>query len=353
MMNVSIIIPVYNAADFIIDCLGSVAQQTMTEGVECILVDDGSTDDSSGIIKSYICTTTDNTNLTDGMNQSVESVKSVFEEKAISEGNLSDPGNLCSKGCKIRLIQQANQGPSAARNRGIHEATGEYVFFLDADDKITPQCIETLYNIAKENNADYVQGTYKSPPQPSPVGREFGLPQFLDDKKEIKSLLLNYNKIQFTPHNRLVRRQMILDHDLFFNEQIKVREDFLWMTFVAKYVKRFAATPIETYVRGFNEDSLTHNINIEREIQGYRVLIETMCENIDPFLRGRQKELALDALLMCLKAGYYHDEKEKQYLIETITKQNNWIENILLKMYLATRVNSIHRILVKLYKIKD
>lgn len=306
---VSIIIPIYNAAGFIVDCLDSVAAQTMSDGLECIIIDDCGQDNSAQIIEDYIAT---------------------------EKGSVSFQF----------LRQERNQGPSAARNRGIREAIGEYVFFLDADDQITPQCIETLYTIAKESDADYVQGTYEGE-------QKFTNSLILDNKRDIKSLLLNYNKIQFTPHNRLVRRQMIIDYDLFFNEQIKVREDFLWMTFVAKYVNRFAATPVETYVRGFNEDSLTHNINVEREIQGYRVLIETMCENIDPFIKGRQKELALDALLMCLRAGYYHDEKEKLHLIDIVSKNNNTFENLLFNIYLKTHITKIHHLLLKIYKLKD
>lgn len=308
-MRVSIVIPVYNAKDFIIECLGSVANQTMTEGIECVLVEDCGQDASAEIIEEYI-----------------QNYK----------GSIS-----------FRLFtQEKNQGPSAARNRGIREAKGEYVFFLDADDQITPQCIETLYIIAEENESDYVQGSYQSE-------KKFLNSIILDDKRKIKSLLLSYNRIQFTPHNRLVRRQMILDHELFFNEQIRVREDFLWMTFVAKYVNSFAATPVETYIRGYNKDSLTHSINIEREIQGYRVLIETMCENFDPFLKGQQKELALDALLMCLRARYYHDEKEKQHLIDVVLKNNNIVENLLFKMYLKTNCTKIHHLLLRIYKFKD
>lgn len=308
-MKVSIIVPVYNAAGFIKKCLISVGAQTMTENVECILVDDCGQDNSSQIIKEYI---------------------SDYNGKVIFQ----------------LLKQERNQGPSAARNHGIREAKGEYIFFLDADDQITPLCIETLYTIAKENDADYVQGTYQDEPK-------FFNFIFLDDKKIIKSLLLDYNKIQFTPHNRLVRRQMILDHDLFFNEQIRVREDFLWMTFVAKYANRFAATPIETYIRGFNEGSLTHNINIEREIQGYRVLIETMAENLDSLLKGKQQELLLDTLLMCLRSKYYHNEQERQHLIKIIKGKSSLFECILLNIYLKTQNTKVLHALVKLYRHKD
>lgn len=145
---------------------------------------------------------------------------------------------------------------------------------------------------------------------------------------------------------------MLIDNNLFFNEQIKVREDFLWMTFVAKFVKRFASCDKLTYNRGYNEDSLTNNINKEREIAGYRVLIEQMVANYDSFQLGYQKELALEALMMALKAGYYHDEVERK-LIDVVRSKNNCIENVLLWIFLKTEDSKILHLLVRLYKIRD
>ena len=310
--KVSIIVPVYNAEAFIADCINSVLAQTEQDW-ELILVDDCSKDNTLEIIQSII------------------------------NGDVNGNGNF------FLLRQERNQGPSAARNRGIREARGEYVFFLDADDTITPDCIELLYGLATQHDADYVQGKYGPLPHSSPKWEE-GNTLFSDDKKWIKRTLLDYKKVQFTPHNRLVRRQMIIDNGLFFNEQIKVREDFLWMTFVAKYVKRFASCDKPTYNRGYNEDSLTNNINREREIQGYRVLIETMVANYDSFLLGCQKELALDALLMALRAGYYHNEVERWHLIEVVMSKNNFIENILLKLYLRTYNPKVLHLLVRIYK---
>ena len=312
MPKVSIIVPVYNAEAFIADCINSVLAQTEQDW-ELILVDDCSTDKSVEIIEKIITLP------------------------------------LGGKGWVLR--QERNQGPSAARNRGIREAKGEYVFFLDADDTITPTCIELLYGLAKQHNADYVQGVYSPPPQSSPEWEEENLQRFSDDKNWIKRTLLNHNKIQFTPHNRLVRRQMIIDHNLFFNEDIKVREDFLWMTFVAKYVKRFASCDKLTYNRGYNEESLTNNINVEREIAGYRVLIETMVANYDDFQLGAQKELTLEALMMVLRAGYYHNEAERHHLIEVVKSKNNFIENLLLKLYLRTYNPKVLHLLVRIYKL--
>lgn len=325
MIKVSIIIPVYNASAFIKECMDSVKSQTMTEDIECILIDDCGQDDSAEIITNYI-----------NENASTPSFNNGREKR--------EPVTV-----SFRLLrQECNMGPSAARNRGIREAKGEYVFFLDADDTITPDCIESLYELAKYHDADYVQGRYYN----ENINANL-IPPALTDRKEIKRLLLNHNKIQFTPHNRLVRRQMIIDNGLFFNEQIKVREDFLWMTFVAKYVKKFAACDKTTYIRGYNEDSLTNNINKEREIAGYRVLIETMVANYDSFQLGYQKELALEALMMALRAGYYHDESERRHLIDVVKSKNSSIENILLALYLRTKYSKILHLLVRLYKNKE
>ncbi|MDE7018133.1 MAG: glycosyltransferase [Lachnospiraceae bacterium] len=92
MTMVSVVVPVYNAEKYIKECMGSVLNQTLKE-VEIICVDDGSTDHSQDIVKKY--------QLTDA---------------------------------RIRLFTQENQGSGPARNKGLREACGKYVAFLDADD---------------------------------------------------------------------------------------------------------------------------------------------------------------------------------------------------------------------------
>ena len=342
--KVSIIVPVYNAEAFIADCINSVLAQTEQDW-ELILVDDCSTDNTVDIITNYINETRQEP-LRNGINDAYETLR--YENQR--------------GGIVTFLRQERNQGPSAARNRGIREAKGEYVFFLDADDTITPTCIESLYGLAKQHDADYVQGRYSNENETEPSAYEtlslrnasqacYEKSKVMTDRREVKRTLLNHNKIQFTPHNRLVRRQMIIDNNLFFNEEIKVREDFLWMTFVAKYVKRFASCDKPTYNRGYNEDSLTNKINVEREIAGYRVLIETMVASYDDFQLSAQKELALEALMMALRAGYYHDEAERKHLIEVVKSKNNFIENILLKLYLRTYNPKVLHLLVRIYKL--
>lgn len=109
---VSIVIPVYNVEQFLDECVQSARKQTY-RNLEIILVDDGSTDDSGKKCDNY-------------------------------ENNDN----------RIRVIHKSNGGLSDARNVGIENATGEYIFFLDSDD-ILPNCaIEKLLNACLKNNAD-------------------------------------------------------------------------------------------------------------------------------------------------------------------------------------------------------
>ncbi len=115
---VTIIIPVYNAEKYLEKCLNSVLNQTMSE-IEVIVVNDGSKDSS--------------------------------EEMALKYSRI-DP--------RLRVITQENSGPSAARNRGLREAKGEYICFYDADDWVLPEAVAELYLAAERTNADIVISSY-------------------------------------------------------------------------------------------------------------------------------------------------------------------------------------------------
>lgn len=117
--KVSVIIPVYNVEKYLADCLDSVVNQTLEE-VEIICVNDGSTDSSESILKQYSCAYNN-----------------------------------------ITVIKQENQGLSCARNAGILHARGEYIYFLDSDDRITANAMEEMYNLAHKDELDvlYIDGS--------------------------------------------------------------------------------------------------------------------------------------------------------------------------------------------------
>lgn len=117
-IKVSVIMPIYNADEYLRPALDSVIDQTLRE-IEIICVDDGSTDGSLEILKEYQ-----------------------------------------NKDDRIRIVTETNAGPALARNNGIRRARGEYISFLDADDFIELDMLEQLYNEAKANDLDIVITNY-------------------------------------------------------------------------------------------------------------------------------------------------------------------------------------------------
>lgn len=116
---ISIIVPTYNVEKYIRTCIESILAQTY-RNVEVIIVNDGSTDQSLAVISDLIC----------------------------SHHN-------------VKVINQKNQGLSVARNTGIDVATGKYITFVDADDKIMPGFVSSLYQIADRTGADIVRGSFR------------------------------------------------------------------------------------------------------------------------------------------------------------------------------------------------
>lgn len=115
MISISIIIPVYNVEDYLEDCLTSILQQDF-EDYEIICINDAATDDSEKILEKY-----------------------------------------AKQYNQIRIITHLeNQGLSAARNTGLKEARGKYIWFIDADDLITPHSFAEIYNIAEEKRTDII-----------------------------------------------------------------------------------------------------------------------------------------------------------------------------------------------------
>lgn len=111
---ISVIIPIYNVEKYLPRCLDSVLAQSFKD-LQIICVNDGSKDDSLNILNDY-----------------------------------------AQKDDRILIISQENKGLSGARNTGLDAAKGKYIFFLDADDYLHPQALETFYNIALKTDSPIV-----------------------------------------------------------------------------------------------------------------------------------------------------------------------------------------------------
>lgn len=111
-IKVSVIMPIYNAGEYLTRAISDVLAQTLTE-LELICIDDGSTDNSPKIIKGF-----------------------------------------AAKDKRVKVIRESNSGPSVARNSGLKLAKGRYIIFLDADDFYDKDLLEQLYETAERDNLD-------------------------------------------------------------------------------------------------------------------------------------------------------------------------------------------------------
>ena len=175
--KVSLIIPVFNAEKYLAQCLDSAIRQTLRE-LEIICIDDGSTDSSAEILKQY----------------------------AVRDS-------------RIRVIHQENggPGPSAARNRGLDAAHGEFIAFMDADDWCEPEMCETAYSLAVQHNAEIAQFNFYE--------EENGTSRLW--KKSLKETRLftepherfvSIETLALTIWSRIFRRTFLVEHGIRFPE---------------------------------------------------------------------------------------------------------------------------------------
>lgn len=204
--RISIIIPVYNVQDYISRCLNSLASQTFTD-LEVLFIDDHSTDNSKQFITDFI--------------------------------------NKYTGAISFRLIcQDTNQGQSIARNRGIMESTGDYIYFLDSDDYLSNDCIELLYKeFEKDESIQMVIGNYEI------IGplhfATFDMEQRIYESEELINEQLRF-RIYSMPWNKLIKKSFLVENELLFQPGI-VHEDNLWSFCSAFCFDKIAVVRKKTY----------------------------------------------------------------------------------------------------------
>ena len=219
---ISIIVPVYNVEPYIKECFDSIAAQTYKGEMECIFVDDCGQDRSVEILEELI---------------------------ADYHGGIS-----------FSIIHhEHNKGLSGARNTGIRNATGDYLYFLDSDDTITPDCIEKLAALAeKYPKVEVVQGSAKAKIDWLQL-KHGQVPEYSDNFKWIRQTLLKRYVIPMTAWNKLVRRDFVLQHLLYFEEGM-IHEDEIWNFMLAKYVHHMAFCYEPTYNYRENDSGIMSQV---------------------------------------------------------------------------------------------
>lgn len=183
MVKISVVIPVYNAENFLYESLSSVLNQTLGD-IELICVNDGSKDRSLRIL-----------------------------EKFAKEDN------------RIKIIDQENAGCGAARNRALDEATGDYIYFFDPDDYILPDAFEKLYvtaintdsdivlfKIAKFRDGEPIDYTRPGFDLENDLGTDFDFENSSFKVQDVKRHVLNSS---FAPWTKLYKREFLDGYDDF------------------------------------------------------------------------------------------------------------------------------------------
>ena len=261
-MTVSIVIPVYNVSDYIERCIRSVMAQRY-KNIECIIVDDATPDDS---------------------------VTKCIELIAKYAGPI-----------RFSIIHHKNnRGLSAARNTGTDAATGEYVYYLDSDDVITPDCLMKLSEVAKVHpDAEMISGNYYI--IRNNVKEKIGLREELPaEVQSNEALFALFQKDMIPPFswNKMMKLSFIRTNHLRFKEGI-IYEDILWRYHIVKYLnvayfvkdvtywyyKRAGSlsTAHNEFTYGFSfsviYDDIIHNLKHGKEREELKHSVEGFCYN--------------------------------------------------------------------------
>ena len=234
-MKVSIVIPVYNKAEYISDCLESLLQQDFDD-FEIVAVNDGSTDDSG-----RIC-----------------------DEKAAEDA-------------RIRVIHTENGGVTAARRKGVEQAAGEYIMFVDADDGLLSGAIKTLYDAIMHSGADEVIAPFSTNLGVlSPVVYD----GFANPDELIRYIITNKNRFPVL-WSILFRRELLSDVLDTPREIIEGEDKLMQVKILLKQPKvYFISKPAYIYTLGL-PNSRSHTL--EREMLYDKLLETAMGSRIQEF----------------------------------------------------------------------
>lgn len=278
-MQFSIVIPVYNVAPYLRECVDSVLAQNSTD-YEIILVDDGSTDNSPAICDEY-----------------------------------------AEKYSQIKVIHKTNGGLSDARNFGIKEAQGDYLMFLDSDDFWNREnVLLDLHNIIKENNPDLIIHELSSFYNLEKIiPRKFKnkeIQNFSYDFKEDLKYLVNNDIYYAAAWNKIIKSEIVKANQLYFPKG-KIHEDVAWCADIIPYISSYSLykKPFYYYRKG-REGSLTVQIRPKNIIDLIDIISEkeTLLSKFD----GGLSYLSYNYYIYLNNVNLLEEELKQKYLRKLI-----------------------------------
>ena len=255
-MKVSIIVPIYNVSEYIERCIKSVIAQSYND-IECILVDDCTPDDSIEKCQKMI-----------------DSYCGAIDFKIIHH--------------------KRNRGLSAARNTGTDAAQGKYIYYLDSDDEITPDCIQLLVHEVELNpEVELVQGNVHV----IPYNKWYDLKIYQQPCYKEGNEWIRYNFFRIGEEfpvmawNKLIRKDFLYINNISFKEGI-IHEDELWTLLLVKKLRKYAIINEKTYRHYQREQSIMGEIAngqtnaIKRSAKSWMYICRIAFKQLDePFIQ--------------------------------------------------------------------
>ena len=241
-IKLSVIIPVYNAEKYIVECFDSIYNQNLNnDEFEVIIVNDGSKDHSQQVIENYLQNTSN----------------------AI-------------------LINQQNQGVSQTRNNGLSVAKGEYVIFIDSDDFLIPNYLDKLLKIAIDNSLDILKGNLIEVDDNHLKDRDFV--HSLENKEIVPGIIKSgsdafvedYDPNASYIYLNLYRRLFLQSNNLLF-VKIPFAEDVIFSVHSLLKADKFMVVPTIFYVYRRNDTSAMGTMN-STKLKSMNIVIANLKE---------------------------------------------------------------------------
>lgn len=234
MPKISVIIPVYKVEKYLAYCLNSILSQSFQD-YEVICVNDGSPDNCGKILADY-----------------------------------------AQKSDKLKVITQANQGLSMARNNGLKEASGQYIYFLDSDDTVHPQLLEILYTYAERYQAELVSFDFDKTNSPVLAGERLNIRTLAHHVTNTPIFYASPQKkyrINFNACTKFYQRQLL--NDIEFIPHIQFEDFPHTFTILAKHPKT-VILPQKLYFYTANLSSISKQRGTPQQIRDYHTGINAI-----------------------------------------------------------------------------
>ena len=302
-MLISIIVPVFNAQNYIEKCIKSIICQTYIDW-ELLLVDDGSTDSSYEICKKYI-------------------------------------------NKKINVFHKNNGGVSSARNYGLKKSKGDYIVFIDADDYVDKNYLKNLYDNIRDN--DLVVSGYKEVYSNGKVNkRNFGKKDMTMEYIKNKFDELYLSNFLNSPFNKLYKKSLI---NCTFNENQILGEDLLFNLQYIKNCKHIISINNTDYNYVINNTSATNKYNSKAiyNLLFIKKELENMCKKMNYYENGSINEIFLKNICGCIQLLLESDNKYN-YKVNELKSIKYEIKNQNIYISKANNLSTLQKIIYYLFR---